>query len=203
MQNPNDMLKNQFYLEMDSYTPNWKVIAETNQHPDDCTDEKAYAKKRESFCKAMKHIRAQRGLKAGEMGSRLNYSRQYVYEIENNQIQLIPTHKFDVIGEVFGVSPAYLLGLTDKEDEFPDKTQCYFWEHPQNKYTALKEDLIRDSLKNPMSFFGPAPDELMRVVTEKLTADYELLYALSKIYKTNSDKRDYILNMIKSYSQLL
>ncbi len=202
MMSDKETLKKLFSMKMVSYSPDWKKITETNQFPGS-DDEEAYAKKLTAFCEAIRQIRKVRNLSVEEMGARLNYSRQYIYEIEKNKIKLIPTHKFDTIQEIFGISPAYLLGLIEKEEEVPDRTQCYFWEYPSSEFDGIKEELIKNSLTNPMCFSGPPSNELPDDVTTMLVRDYELLYALLKICKTNSEKRNFIFDVVKNYAKLL
>lgn len=199
-----DELKDRFYSEIESYYPDWEVIARTNQNPDKFSYEEAYQNKVKAFCNAMKKIRESKHLKAEEFGERLGYTRQYIYKIENEDIKTIPLHKFNLIKEVFGVSPAFLLGLIEKEEIMPSKTKCYFWEHPKSVYKDIEKSLIEEEkdLITPMEIWGPSLDELFETVSDKIKDNYELLYALSKIYKMNNQKRKFIIDTIVNYSKL-
>lgn len=203
MSSARDQLRERFHKAIEEYRPNWETIAKTNQSLDNLSEYAAYSEKVEAFCTAIQHIRKMNNLSVEQMGERLGYSRQYVYKIEKKQIKGIPFDKIDFISEVFSVSPAYLLGLIEKEDEFPDPTAYYFWEYPNNPYIEIKDELIKQSLTSPMYTFGNPKEQLLSFVSNELINDYTLLYSLKKIFQSDPLKKNFVIESIKKFAELL
>jgi transcriptional regulator with XRE-family HTH domain len=203
MDSERERLKKRFKKTMEGYLPNLKEIANQKQEIDKDAPEDPYTRRLTSFCSAMRQIRSESNLSVIQMAERLGYSRTNIYKIENEEIKRIPFDKFKQISKIFEVSPAYLLGLVEEATEFPKLSQYYFWEHPNNDFLEIKNDVIEKSDIAPMAFWGNPKKELLDMVTRELANDYNLLYSLSVILKSDPKKKKYIFDIIKSFAEII
>nr|DAQ88787.1 MAG TPA: helix-turn-helix domain protein [Caudoviricetes sp.] len=58
----------------------------------------------------LKALRLDRGLTQDEVGQRVLVSKQTLYKYENDIVTNIPADKIEMLAEVYGVTPAYIMG---------------------------------------------------------------------------------------------
>ena len=58
----------------------------------------------------LKTLRLDRGLTQDEVGQRVLVSKQTLYKYENDIVTNIPADKIEMLAEVYGVTPAYIMG---------------------------------------------------------------------------------------------
>ena len=61
----------------------------------------------------IKHLREKMGLSQVSLADKINVSKQTLYKYENDIITNIPSDKVELIAEVTGSSPAYIMGWED------------------------------------------------------------------------------------------
>ena len=61
----------------------------------------------------LKTLRLDRGLTQDEVGQRVLVSKQTLYKYENDIVTNIPADKIEMLAEVYGVTPAYIMGWKD------------------------------------------------------------------------------------------
>ena len=61
----------------------------------------------------LKALRLDRGLTQDEVGQRVLVSKQTLYKYENDIVTNIPADKIEMLAEVYGVTPAYIMGWKD------------------------------------------------------------------------------------------
>ncbi len=69
----------------------------------------------------IKAMREAHNMSQVELASKIPVSKQNLYKYENNIITNIPSDKIEAIANVFGTTPAYLMGWTDSP-EIPSTT---------------------------------------------------------------------------------
>ena len=69
----------------------------------------------------LKALRLDRGLTQDEVGQRVLVSKQTLYKYENDIVTNIPADKIEMLAEVYGVTPAYIMGWESPSasDELP------------------------------------------------------------------------------------
>ena len=69
----------------------------------------------------LKTLRLDRGLTQDEVGQRVLVSKQTLYKYENDIVTNIPADKIEMLAEVYGVTPAYIMGWESPSasDELP------------------------------------------------------------------------------------
>lgn len=70
----------------------------------------------------LKTLRLDRGLTQDEVGQRVLVSKQTLYKYENDIVTNIPADKIEMLAEVYGVTPAYIMGWESPSasDDLPD-----------------------------------------------------------------------------------
>ncbi len=74
----------------------------------------------------IKKQREMLGISQTELASKVKSSKQTLYKYENNIITNIPSDKLELIADILGVSPAYLMGwmednaIDDNAEMIPD-----------------------------------------------------------------------------------
>lgn len=63
--------------------------------------------------KRIKRLRKAEGLTQVQLAERIGVTKQNLYKYENGIITNIPTDKIEKIAEVFGSSPAYIMGWSE------------------------------------------------------------------------------------------
>lgn len=66
----------------------------------------------------IKKLREEKGISQTDLAIKIGESKQNLYKYETGKITNIPSDKIELIAEVLGCSPAYLMGW-----EEPDNTQ--------------------------------------------------------------------------------
>lgn len=67
----------------------------------------------------IKQLRESHSLTQEELAKKLDTSKQTIYKYENHIITNIPSDKIEILAKVFKVSPIYLMGWDEKEEEAP------------------------------------------------------------------------------------
>jgi hypothetical protein len=67
----------------------------------------------------IKQLREANSLTQEELAKRLETSKQTIYKYENQIITNIPSDKIEILAKIFRVSPIYLMGWDEKEEEMP------------------------------------------------------------------------------------
>ncbi|MBE6805643.1 MAG: helix-turn-helix transcriptional regulator [Ruminococcaceae bacterium] len=191
MQNNKELLIEEFKDEMIRYDPNWNVIADL------------YNVSTEKFGERLKSLRKSRGFTQEYVGEKLSYTKQSINKIEKGKNKKIPVDKLNFISNLFSISVAYLLGLIDDDSVHIDKSEYYFWEHPNNKYVEVRDQVVQKRLTYPMATWGSPTERMLDAVTDELKNDYELLTALYNIFKTEKTKRKQIRGIIKAVEKIL
>lgn len=202
------LMVTKFFEQTQGYRPDWKKIAETNQYVGKLTDQEAYAKKLAAFKKAIAVIKEEHELSHQQMADRLSCSKQQISKILTSNInpkngtvsiKKIPTDKIDLITEVFSVSGAYLLGLTeDVEKEFSYEAY-YFWENPDSEFLPIRDRVVKE-YQYGVATFGSPLALLKEKLWENLKDDYELILALNSMLKSE-DRKKYV-DIIKAIYRL-
>ena len=185
MENNNELLIEEFKDEMIRYDPNWNVIVDL------------YNVSTEKFGERLKELRKSRGFTQEYVGEKLSYTKQSINKIEKGKNKKIPVDKLNFI------SVAYLIGLIDDDSVHIDKSEYYFWEHPNNKYVEVRDHVVQKRLTYPMATWGSPTERMLDAVTDELKNDYELLTALYNIFKTEKAKRKQIRGIIKAVEKIL
>lgn len=191
MENNNELLIEEFKDEMIRYDPNWNVIVDL------------YNVSTEKFGERLKELRKSRGFTQEYVGEKLSYTKQSINKIEKGKNKKIPVDKLNFISNLFSISVAYLLGLIDDDSVHIDKSEYYFWEHPNNKYVEVRDHVVQKRLTYPMATWGSPTERMLDAVTDELKNDYELLTALYNIFKTEKAKRKQIRGIIKAVEKIL
>ena len=191
MNDNSELLIEEFNDEMIRYEPNWNAIVDL------------YDVSTEKFGERLKTLRKSRGFTQEYVGEKLSYTKQSINKIEKGKNKKIPVDKLDFISNLFSVSEAYLLGLIDDDDVHIDKSEYYFWEHPNNKYVEVRDQVVQKRLTYPMATWGSPTERMLDAVTNELKSDYELLTALYNIFKTEKAKRKQIRGIIKAVEKIL
>lgn len=63
----------------------------------------------------IKYVREQAGISQVDFAVRMNVSKQTLYKYENNIVTNIPSDKIETAAKICNVSPAYLMGWTERE----------------------------------------------------------------------------------------
>ena len=61
----------------------------------------------------IKELRESKGISQVDLAIRIGESKQTLYKYENNIITNVPSDKVELIADVLGCSPAYLMGWID------------------------------------------------------------------------------------------
>lgn len=67
----------------------------------------------------IKQIREQRGMQQTDLAARIDVSKQTLFKYEHNIITNIPSDKIELIADVLGVDPEYIMGWQD-DQKSPD-----------------------------------------------------------------------------------
>ncbi len=68
----------------------------------------------------IKALRTEKGLTQPELAKKINTTKQAIFKYENGIVTNIPSDKIEKLAELFGVSPAYLMGWEEKKSALPD-----------------------------------------------------------------------------------
>ena len=69
----------------------------------------------------IKQLREANSLTQEELAKRLETSKQTIYKYENQIITNIPSDKIEILAKIFKVSPIYLMGCDETNEESPPK----------------------------------------------------------------------------------
>jgi len=69
----------------------------------------------------IKQLREANSLTQEELAKRLETSKQTIYKYENQIITNIPSDKIEILAKIFKVSPIYLMGWDETNEESPPK----------------------------------------------------------------------------------
>ena len=69
----------------------------------------------------IKQLREANSLTQEELAKRLETSKQTIYKYENQIITNIPSDKIEILAKIFKVSPVYLMGWDETNEESPPK----------------------------------------------------------------------------------
>ena len=73
----------------------------------------------------LKALRLDRGLTQDEVGKRVLVSKQTLYKYENDIVTNIPVDKIELLAEVYHVTPAYIMGWEQPEEDADDSPSYY------------------------------------------------------------------------------
>lgn len=73
----------------------------------------------------LKALRLDRGLTQDEVGKRVLVSKQTLYKYENDIVTNIPVDKIELLAEVYHVTPAYIMGWEQPEEDVDDPPSYY------------------------------------------------------------------------------
>ena len=73
----------------------------------------------------LKALRLDRGLTQDEVGKRILVSKQTLYKYENDIVTNIPVDKIELLAEVYHVTPAYIMGWEQPEEDVDDSPSYY------------------------------------------------------------------------------
>lgn len=73
----------------------------------------------------LKALRLDRGLTQDEVGKRVLVSKQTLYKYENDIVTNIPVDKIELLAEVYHVTPAYIMGWEQPEEDVDDSSSYY------------------------------------------------------------------------------
>lgn len=73
----------------------------------------------------LKALRLDRGLTQDEVGKRVLVSKQTLYKYENDIVTNIPVDKIELLAEVYHVTPAYIMGWEQLEEDVDDSPSYY------------------------------------------------------------------------------
>ena len=73
----------------------------------------------------LKALRLDRGLTQDEVGKRVLVSKQTLYKYENDIVTNIPVDKIELLAEVYHVTPAYIMGWEQAEEDVDDSPSYY------------------------------------------------------------------------------
>lgn len=73
----------------------------------------------------LKALRLDRGLTQEEVGKRVLVSKQTLYKYENDIVTNIPVDKIELLAEVYHVTPAYIMGWEQSEEDADDSPSYY------------------------------------------------------------------------------
>ncbi len=186
------VLKEKFYNTIRGYYPDFEVIVNL----EGVTPAK--------FGERVKAVRDRRLLTCEQFAVRLSCSKQYVSQIETaTNVKQVKIDKLRIITKSFGVSYAYMLGLTDKEEIEYDLAQYYFMEFPNSEFNLIKDEIPKKTYIIPMEFDGLPPDELHKKVTRQLKGDYELLTILDTLLNLSGPKYNIGRALLHNIGKLL
>jgi transcriptional regulator with XRE-family HTH domain len=199
-ENELDNLRYCFVSELKSYKPDYAKIAEKNQYKQ-FSDADEEERKRQAFAAGIRSIREEQGYTCEEMGKLLNVSRQRINEYEHGKFMNIPAEIIEKIGNIWGVSPAYMLGMVDQMGVIIPLQLYYFWEHPENTpYEPLRAEAEEygwgydDSVPRK----GPTGFDLYSTLTEHIGKDYELGIMLYRLFELDEEAKHRKINAIKA-----
>lgn len=73
----------------------------------------------------LKALRLDRGLTQDEVGKRVLVSKQTLYKYENDIVTNIPVDKIELLAEVYHVTPAYIMGWEQPEEDVDESPSYY------------------------------------------------------------------------------
>lgn len=117
----------------------------------------------------IKELREQRKMTQEQLADKLGTSKQTIFKYENDIITNIPSDKVELLAEIFKVSPAYIMGWNEPEE---------------NNNFIINLDLLdgkrREFAENIKSIYlsGVADDETFEVISKIIMNDWEFLQAL-------------------------
>lgn len=80
---------------------------------------------------AIRELRKAIGLSQEELARRLNTTKQTIYKYENGIVTNIPSDKIEIMSQIFGVSPAVIMGWD--EDNFEYNYHLFGAEAPESE----------------------------------------------------------------------
>ena len=96
----------------------------------------------------IKQLRIAKNLTQTELAEMIKTTKQNIYKYENDIITNIPSDKIQAMANVFGVSPAYILGWTDEKNAPTEVGESELFNYLKQTYSTdeLKElaSLSRD-----------------------------------------------------------
>jgi transcriptional regulator with XRE-family HTH domain len=102
-----------------------------------------------SIADILRSLREQSGLTLEEVGNKVGVSRQSMYKYESGRVTNIPSDKIAALAKVYGVSPGYIMGWEEDQDEefyYLDKaTRSIADEIKNNDKLSLLFDATRDA----------------------------------------------------------
>ena len=82
--------------------------------------------------KRIKELREKLGISQTDLAIKIGESKQTLYKYENGIITNIPSDKIEIIAEILGCSPAYLMGWSDKVIDYYKYTDAEQREQIEN-----------------------------------------------------------------------
>ena len=95
----------------------------------------------------IKRERLKKNLTQEYVANYIGTTKQAVYKYENSVVTNIPTDKIELLADLFGVSPSYLMGWEDEPKEHPPIPESLtederFWVEIYRKVPKDAQDLL-------------------------------------------------------------
>ena len=178
---------------LESYTPDWAQIIDTNQHKGQKNDNDDYNDKIAIFCKLMSDFRNGRKLSLRKFAQICKLSHTYIRDIENNKIKRLPSQQIEGIAEQLHTSVAYLIGLVESSSYVPCLVEMFFWENPNSPYKSIKEIAIESfndkGRQEMISVFSTPIDILEKEMIKLLHNDIKLADTIYTLLSASPKKR--------------
>lgn len=190
-----------FRQEMETYEPDYKKIAETNQYKQ-LSDADEDERKRQAFANGIRSIREIKHYTCEKMGKMLKVSKQRINEYELGNFKYIPVELIPKIKLFWGITPAYMLGMSNDMDSEPHLEQYYFWEHTENTPYEIFRDIVakwpwHTSTGVPRN--GPTGYDLYSLLVQSIGDDYELCIRLYYLFAGEDEaEKNRKINAIKA-----
>ncbi len=88
----------------------------------------------------IKALREQIGMTQDELAEKLNTTKQTIYKYEMGIITNIPSDKIEELAKLFGVSPSYLMGWDEQEQNNGQQNGYYIDPDTAQKVQEIYED---------------------------------------------------------------
>lgn len=194
-------LLNELEEALTGYLPNWQNIIRANQFHKKISDDKAYAYKIKVFCQKIAEYQQRRGLSYRALGEISGVSHTQIQKIVKEKIKNISYTQVEKFAEVFGVSAAYLIGLTNKESYVPSIVRMYFWEHPKCKYIKVKKlaesQLVYYGRKPMIETYSRSHEDMQKHLCEMIISNAKLADLICDLLDAPEPKRSRYIKILE------
>lgn len=88
----------------------------------------------------IKKLREEKGISQTDLAIKIGESKQTLYKYETGKITNIPSDKIELIADILGCSPAYLMGWTENKTDTERNKE--FVELFENAPTIVQESVV-------------------------------------------------------------